>query len=304
MRTLILGAGGIGGYYGGRLAEAGADVTFLVRPARAERLAANGLVIASPVGNAGLPVHHITTAEGAYDLVILSCKAYDLDAAIAAIGPAVGPTTTILPLLNGIAHLDRLDAAFGAEHVIGGTAHISVTMDADGTIRQLSELHLLTYGERETGAPSARCDAIEALFAPAGFDGKRSDVILQEMWEKFAFITAAAGITCLMRASTGAIMATDDGERLTIKMLDECAAVAEASGFPLRAKPRDWGQKLLTTHGSPFTASMLRDLESGARVEADHLQGDMIARGRALGVETEMLRVAFCALQAYANRRG
>ena len=242
MRTLILGAGGIGGYYGGRLVEAGADVTFFVRPARAERLAANGLVIRSPKGDATLAVTAVTQAEGAYDLVILSCKAYDLDAAIEAIRPAVGPSTTILPLLNGLAHLDRLDAAFGPDRVIGGTAHISVTMDPDGTIRNLADLHLLTYGERDAAALPARCDAIEALFATARFDGKRSDTILREMWEKFAFITAAAGITCLMRASVGAIMTTHDGARLTERMLDECAAVATAAGFPPPAEVARLGQ--------------------------------------------------------------
>ena len=156
MRTMILGAGGIGGYYGGRLAEAGADVTFLVRPARAKRLRANGLVIVSPKGDATIPVRTVTEADGAVNLVILSCKAYDLDGAIEAIRPAVGPDTTILPLLNGIAHLDRLDAAFGRERVIGGTAHISVTMDAEGAIRNLADLHLLTYGERRSRDPRRR----------------------------------------------------------------------------------------------------------------------------------------------------
>ncbi len=304
MRTLILGAGGIGGYYGGRLAQAGADVTFLVRPARAERLKADGLRIESPCGDVTIPVRAVREPEGAYDLVILSCKAYDLDTALEAIRPAVGACTTILPLLNGIAHLDRLDAALGSDHVIGGTAHISVTLAANGTIRQLNKLHLLTYGARDPAASKGPCDAIEALFATAGFDQKRSDAIMQEMWEKFAFITAASGITCLMRASIGAIMAADDGERQIRTMLTECETVAAAAGHRLRPQALEWGTHFLTARGSDFTASMLRDLEAGAKVEAQHLQGDMIKRGEALGIETGLLRAAYAHLQAYQARHG
>lgn len=305
MRTLILGAGGIGGYFGGRLAQTDADVTFLVRDARATMLAANGLVIESPMGDARLAVKTVTreAIDGAYDLVALSCKAYDLDAAIDAIKPAVGAHTTILPLLNGLAHLDALDAAFGAGHVLGGTAHISVALAEDGTIRHLNKLEMLTFGERNGGADSARCDAIADLLAKGAFKTARSDTIMRDMWEKFAFITAAAAITGLMRASVGAIVAADDGDRLTRAMLAECEAVAAAAGFAVRPKAREMGITFLTTPGSSFTASMLRDLEAGRQIEADHLQGDMIRRGNAHGVATDLLRVAFCHLQAYQNRR-
>ncbi len=302
MRTLILGAGGLGGYYGGRLAQAGADVTFLVRPARAERLKAEGLRIESPLGDARIPVQAAIAPDGLYDLVLLSCKAYDLDAAIEAIRPAVGQQTIILPLLNGIAHLDQLDASFGATHVIGGTAHISATLAPDGTIRHLNRLSLVTYGERNAAMPRERCDAIEALFATAAFEQKRSPAIMQEMWEKFAFITAAAGITCLMRAPIGAILSADDGERQIRTMLAECAMVAAAAGFQLRPPAVEWGTRFLTTPGSDFTASMLRDLEAGAKVEARHLQGDMIARGENLAIETPLLRTAYAHLQAYQAR--
>ncbi len=302
MRILVLGAGGIGGYYGGRLVEAGADVSFLVRPARADLLRANGLHIESPLGNARLAVHAVEQAESAYDLVLLSCKAYDLDDAVAAIGPAVGPATTIVPLLNGLAHLDRLDAAFGPQIVLGGLAHISAVLTADGTIRHLNKLQTLTLGPR-TPDQTSRCDAVEAALRTASFATKRSEDVLQDMWEKFAFITAAAAITCLMRASTGAIMDTDDGKRLTLALLAECDAVASASGYAIRAKAQGWAQPFLTQRGSDFTASMLRDLEAGGRIEADHLQGDMIARGAALGVPTDLLKVAYCHLQAYQNRR-
>ncbi len=302
MRILILGAGGIGGYFGGRLVEAGVDVTFLVRPARADRLHADGLRIESPLGNAHIAVHAVEQAKAAYDLVLLSCKAYDLGAAIEAIRPAVGPDTTIVPLLNGLAHLDVLDAAFGPEPVLGGIAYISAALSENGMVRHLNKLQGLTFGARMPGQ-GLRCDATEALLRLASFDTKRSGDILQDMWEKFTFITAAAGITCLMRAPVSAIMAAGDGERLTLQMLGECEAVAAASGHAVSAKAHGWARPFLTNRGSDFTASMLRDLESGARIESDHLQGDMINRGAAFGVPTELLKVAYCHLQAYASRR-
>ena len=302
MRILILGAGGIGGYFGGRRVEAGAEGAFLVRRARAARLRADGLRIESPLGDARLAVHAIERVEAPYDLVLLSCKAYDLDDAIAAIRPAVGSATAVLPLLNGLAHLDRLDAAFGSEAILGGLAHISAALADGGTVRHLNKLQILTLGSR-TSSQTARCNAAEALLRTASFDIKRSEDVLQDMWEKFAFITAAAAITSLMRAPIGAIMAAADGERLTLQMLDECDAVAAASGHPIRAKSQSWARPFLTQHGSDFTASMLRDLENGGRIEADHLQGDMVRRGTALGVPTDLLKVAYCHLQAYELRR-
>ena len=301
MRTLVLGAGGIGGFFGGRLAEAGADVTFLVRPGRVARLR-DGLRIQSPLGDVRLKVKAVDRAEDAYDLVLLSCKAYDLDDAIAVLEPAVGSKTAVVPLLNGLAHLDRLDAAFGAASVLGGLAHISAALSPDGTIRHLNKLQTLTLGPR-TPEQIERCDRAEAVLRSARFDTKRSPDVLQDMWEKFAFITAAAAITCLMRASVGAIIAGADGERLTLAMLAECDAVAAASGHPIRAKAQGWARPFLTQPGSDFTASMLRDLEAGGRIEADHLQGDMIRRGGALGAPTDLLKVAYCHLQAYQNRR-
>lgn len=302
MNILILGAGGIGGYFGGRLAAIGADVTFLVRAARAEILRQQGLVIRSPLGDASIAPKLITQAEEPAALILLSCKAYDLDDAIAAIRPAVGPDTIILPALNGLAHLDALDAAFGPEKTLGGLAHISATIAADGTIHQLSKLQSLSFGARSQ-AQDAACDKVAGLLAGAPFDLRRSASIMQEMWEKFAFITAAAGITGLMRASVGAIMAADEGERLIRTMLDECNNVAAASGFAVRPKARDWALNLLTQKDSDFTASMLRDIEARGRIEADHLQGDMIQRGEDLGVATDLLRIAYCHLQAYETRR-
>ena len=304
MRILILGAGAIGGYYGGRLAAAGRDVTFLVRPARAAILAAKELVIASPNGDVTVKAKTVTrdTLADPFDLVILGCKAYDLADAIEAVRPAVGPDTTVLPLLNGLAHLETLDAAFGAGRVISGAAHISVTLAKDGTIRHFAKLDSLTFGER-AGGRSARCDAIASAFAGAGFKSVPSDNVMQVMWEKFALITAASALTGAMRAPIGAIVAARDGLALSREMIAECEAVAAAAGVPVRPQAHTLTTGLLTSAGSPFTASMLRDIEGGAEIECEHLQGDMIRRAEALGVPTPLLVMAYCHLQAYRNRR-
>ena len=304
MRILVLGAGGIGGYFGGRLQQAGADVTFLVRPERARLLREGGLRIESPLGDATLDVETVThdAYAGPHDLVLLSCKAYDLESAIEAIRPAMERGASVMPVLNGLAHLDRLDAAFGKDAVLGGLAHIGVTLAPDGGIRHLGKLATLTFGDR-VPAQHARCAAIETALASAAFEARRSGEILQDMWEKFAFIVAAASMTCLMRAPVGHIMAADEGEALMLRTIGECEAVAAASGAAVRAKAQEWTRASLTQRGSGMTASMLRDIEAGAKVEADHLQGDMIRRGVALGVDVTLLSVAYCHLQAYMAGR-
>lgn len=314
MRILVLGAGGTGGYFGGRLAQAGADVTFLVRPARAQRLREHGLVIRSPQGDAQLPVQLVTadqaaewTRRGHADLVLLSCKAYDLDDAISAIRPVVGERTVVLPVLNGLAHLERLDAAFGESRVLGGLCHISATTAPDGAVLHLSigqgpAVHSITFGERTPNAPRERTEAIRDVFATAHFDSVLAENVMQDMWEKFVFLTSLASMTCLMRATVGEIVATDEGRALNEAMFAACEQVAAASGYPIRQAARERGLNVLTQAGSPLTASMLRDLESGARVEADHIVGDMLRRGRALGLDVSLLRVAYAHLQAYQQR--
>ncbi|MBV9655575.1 MAG: 2-dehydropantoate 2-reductase [Acetobacteraceae bacterium] len=304
MRFLVVGAGAIGGYFGGRLLEAGRDVTFLVRPGRAEQLAATGLAIRSPRGNADLPAPTVLAdrLHDAFDVVLLSCKAYDLDAAMDALAPAVGAGTAILPLLNGMRHLDTLDARFGADRVLGGACLISATLDAEGRIIHLNDSDGLVFGERG-GGRSARVEAIAAAFAGARFDGRLSEAILQEMWEKWVFIATLAGITTLMRATLGDVVASG-GAALAASLLDECAAVAARQGFAPRA---DWMAGTRRFFGAPgafVAASMLRDIERGARPEADQILGDLLRRA---GAEPErdapLLRLAVAHAKAYEARR-
>jgi 2-dehydropantoate 2-reductase len=304
MRVLVVGAGAIGGYFGGRLLEAGRDVSFLVRSRRAAELARTGLVIRSRLGDTDLPAPATVTADTLrqpFDLVILSCKAYDLDDAMTAFAPAVGPQTVILPLLNGVRHMDALDARFGAHHVLGGQCLISAALDRNGQILHLSDTHSLSFGERNSPR-SARVEAIASVLSGARFDAHLSEVILQEMWEKWVYIGAGAGITCLMRAAIGDIVAAGAAD-LAGALLDECAAIATAQGFPPRPEFLERTRPMFTAPGSPLTASMLRDIERGAPIEADHILGDLLRRGDANSNAGSLLNIAFRHVKAYGARR-
>lgn len=302
MRLLVLGAGAIGGYFGGRLAASGADVTFLVRPARAERLRADGLRITSPCGDLALAVKTTTEATESFDAVLLSCKAYDLPSAMEAVAQAVGASTVVIPLLNGLRHLDDLDARFGAERVAGGLVQMPGTLKPDGSIVHFSTLQRFAYGAR-LPAQADVCAALLPVLERGGFDVTLSPDIAQAMWEKFAFITAFAGLTCLMRASVGAIMTAGDGRSIAEGFVAECAAVAGSAGHAPSESALAETRATLTAAGSTGTASMLRDLEAGARTEHEHIIGDMLARGRAAGLGLPLLTVALAHMQAYEARR-
>jgi 2-dehydropantoate 2-reductase len=307
MRILVLGAGGTGGYFGGRLAQAGVDVTFLVRPARAAQLAAGGLTIRSPLGDAQLAVRHLTAEQlpsaAPFDLVLLSCKAYDLDSAIAAIAPAMGEHTALLPILNGLRHYEVLDRHFGAARVLGGLCFISVTKPASGEVLHLGKPASVTFGERSGDPHSERCMAIAAAFAQATVEHKHSLTIEQDIWIKYSFLAALAAATCLMRASLGVIVATDDGRDFMQRLYDECLAVAAASGSPIPPSAQELAIRNLTQEGSSVTASMLRDLQAGQSIEGEHIVGDMLMRARAANMDAPLLGVAWCHLQAYMAQR-
>ena len=307
MKVLILGAGAVGGYFGGRLAQAGADVTFLVRPQRAQKLAQAGLVIRSPLGDARIPVHTVLqeAVRPDYDLAILSCKAYDLDASIASIGGAMGPNTLILPLLNGMAHLARLEQGFGSARVLGGTCYIASTLDADGSIRHLSQFQGITCGPRagNHAHAGALLQELAQAYARVSVQCKVSEGIEQDMWEKFVLLASLAAMTCLMRANVGEILAAEDGETLMRDTLTACTLAAGAAGHVPRAESVRQTEGMLFARGSAFTASMLRDIEAGGRVEADHIVGDMLRHARAAGADARVLAAAFCHLQAYEARR-
>ncbi len=305
MRILVVGAGAIGGYFGGRLLEAGRDVTFLVRPRRAAELASAGLVIKSPNGDVTLknpPAVQADKLAEKFDVVLLSCKAYDLDDAIKSFAPAVGPRTAIIPLLNGMLHLDVLDRKFGRERVLGGLCAIVVTLNDKREVIQLQPTQSLNFGERD-GGMSDRVRAIADVFASGKFGSVASKNVIQDMWEKWVFLAAVAGSTSLMRAPVGIILAAPGGKDFLLGILDECGAVATAEGFAPRAPFLERTRGMFTMEGSSMTASMFRDIKVGAPVEADHVIGDLIARADAAKVPVPRLRTAYTHLKAYEKQR-
>jgi 2-dehydropantoate 2-reductase len=306
MRILVVGAGAIGGYFGGRLLQASCDVTFLVRPKRAAELADAGLVIKSPLGDVTLKNPATVQADKLsekFDVVLLSCKAFDLEDAIKSFAPAVGPDTAIIPLLNGMKHLDDLDHKFGRERVLGGLCAIAVTLNDQREVVHLQPLQSLTLGERD-GKMSDRVRAVADTMAKGNFGSKASEEIIQDMWEKWVFLAALAAATSLMRTSVGNILASPGGKDFMLGMLDECSAVATAEGHAPRAPYLERIRGMLTAEGSPMTASMFRDIKAGAPVEADHVIGDLIARGDAAKVPVPKLRTAYTHLKAYERTRG
>jgi 2-dehydropantoate 2-reductase len=304
MRVLVVGAGAIGGFFGGRMLQAGRDITFLVRPRRAQELASAGLVIKSPNGDITLknpPIVQADTLKDTFDTVLLSCKAYDLDDAIKSFAPAVGPQTSIIPLLNGMLHLDVLDKTFGRERVLGGLCAIAATLNEAREVVQLQPMQSLTFGERDGGL-SDRVRAINEVFKSI-VGAVASETVLQDMWEKWVFLASAAASTSLMRASLGTILAAPGGKDFLLGILDECKAIAAAEGYPPRAPFLARTVTMLTTEGSPLTASMFRDIKAGQPVEADHVIGDLIARADAAKVPAPRLRVAYTHLKAYEKQR-
>jgi 2-dehydropantoate 2-reductase len=300
MRILVIGAGAVGGYFGGRLLEANRDVTFLVRRARARELASSGLHIRSPFGDATLPTPPTILAEDLttpFDLILLSCKAYDLESAIASLTPAVGPGTVILPLLNGMRHLDILDHAFGPHRVLGGRCLIAATLNDRREIVHLNNVHTITFGARD-GTLSERVIAIDHMMNGALFDHQASSHILLEMWEKWTFLATLAGSTCLFRAAIGDICAAPGGSEFVLRLFEECRSIAASAGFPPTTPFLDRMRAMLTEAGSSLTASMLRDIEAGAPIEADHVIGDLLNRG-----EAPLLRIVYSSLKAYEARR-
>lgn len=305
MRILVVGAGAIGGYFGGRLLQAGRDVTFLVRPRRAGELASAGLIIKSPNGDVTLknpPTVQADALKDKFDVVLLSCKAFDLDDAIKSFAAAVGPNTSIIPMLNGMKHLDTLDQEFGRDRVLGGLCAIAATLNEKREVVQLQPMQSLNYGERD-GKLSDRVKAIDEAFRSGINGAAASQSIMQDMWEKWVFLSTLAASTSLMRTSVGNILAAPGGRDFLLGMLDETSAIATASGYAPGGPFFERVKGNLTTEGSPMTASMFRDIKAGLPVEADHVIGDLIARADAAKVPVPKLRIAYTHLKAYEKQR-
>ena len=304
MKILILGAGAVGGYWGARLHQAGIDTTFLLREKRAAKVRAEGLVVKSPRGDAVVPVKVVTSAGegGPYDVVVLACKAYDLDSAIESIAPAVGAGTTIVPMLNGHAHFATLDAKFGAARVAGGLARISGMLGPNGEILH-SGANGVSFGERDGKPGRPALVALDAACKKAGIEGGLNANINQDLWDKWIMLATIAPMCCAMRGNVGDIVEADDGAAIMLETLEECRKVAASEGYPPSEKVLASIQATLTQKGSKSVASILGDLEKGGPVEGQQIVGDMLGRARKAGIAAPNLRFAYAHLQTYLARR-
>ena len=304
MRTLIIGAGAVGGYYGARLAAHNRDVTFLVRSRRAQQLRSTGLQVISPHGDVHIPYPQLLLAEDlrdhpqTFDLILISTKAYSLASAMEDFAPAVGPGTAILPLLNGFRHLDALTGRFGQAPVLGGCTRIVADLDPEGRILQSGPLHDFIFGERNA-TQSPRTHAIEALVSNCGFPVNHSPDVLASMWMKWTVISHLAATTNLLRANVGQIAATPRGPETVRALLNECAAITAANGYPQDPAFLETHYLRMTQPGSTLTASMFRDQQRGLPVEVEQILGDLLARAR--NVPAPLLTAAYVQLKIYAN---
>jgi len=304
MRVLIVGAGAVGGYFGARLAQAGRDITFLVRPARAEILRREGLRITGTLGNFSVQPKLVSgpgALGGPYDLIFLSVKAYALTQAIEDFAPAMGPQSMILPMLNGMAHVDVLTRHFGVQRVLGGDCRVSVQLDRNGAIRQLADFQQMRYGELD-GSLTPRIRAVDELMQGVGFDAAASVDILQEMWEKWVQLAGLGAATCLLRGTIGDIVAVPGGAGIIMRVVAECAAIAAACGHPPSPAFAAANQAVMTTPGSPLASSMYRDLSAGSPVEVEQILGDLLARAQSQRINAPLLEAATAALRIYQTR--
>ncbi len=303
MRILVVSAGATGGYFGARLAHAGRDVTFLVRPERADKLRRDGLRVLSPHGDLSIKPRLLVAGAPTepFDVVLLAVKAFGLERALDDFAAAVGRETMILPTLNGMRHIALLVERFGEALVLGGLCVVAATLDRHGRIVQLtSGLEALTYGERD-GALTERVRALDDELQGAGFDARLSTAILQEMWEKWVMLVSASAATCLLRGTVGQIEAADGGAEVTLRCLAETVAIAAASGHPPREKFVEGTKTILTARGSGLVTSMYRDIQNGLPVEVEHILGDLTSRARRLGLDTPLLDAATVQLRVYQN---
>ena len=304
MRMLVVGAGSVGGYFGGMLSKAGRDVTFLVRPARARQLA-SGLVIVGSDGEQTIPVMTMTagTAADMFDAIFLSVKAYQLSDAMVDFAPYVSGDTMILPVLNGMKHMDVLRGRFGARHVIGGVARVFASLDSGGRVLDQGDFHDLIYGEWD-GAKTDRIARLDAFLAHAGFNARLSAEIEREMWEKWAQLASLGAITSLMNADTGAIARADGGRDFIVALFHETVRAVAAAWGPLSDQFQSTILAWHTNTGSGLTSSLYRDLQvPGRPLESDEILGDLLRRANGGAANFPLLSAALTRLRVYERRQ-
>jgi 2-dehydropantoate 2-reductase len=275
-----------------------------VRPKRREQIQRDGLRIESPLGDAKLAVKTVLAEQlkPGYDLALFTCKAYDLESAMDAIAPAMDGKCAVVPQLNGIAHLEKLDRRFGRAQVTGGVAQINVMLRRDGVVHHMDKLARIVFGERDK-RPSARSQALVDAFAKTNVEWKLSPDIELEMWEKIVFLSALAATTCLFRANVGEIVAAPGGKQAMERALAANVEIATREGYPPRPGSIEFARERLTDPAGTWSASMMRDLEAGGEVEADHIVGWMLDKARKHGIDDTILSLAYTHLKAYEARK-
>ncbi|NMD69712.1 2-dehydropantoate 2-reductase [Bacillus sp. DNRA2] len=303
MRVLVVGAGAVGGYFGGRLVEKGEDVTFLVRENRKKQIEKNGLVIKSVNGDVTLQPKTISAGDEveAFDVILLSTKAYHLQGAIDSIKPYVGENTMIVPLLNGIIQVEKLIETFGEEKVLGGLCFIESTLNGEGDVVQTSPAHTLMFGER-SGELTERVQKLASTFDGAKANFRLRQNIMQEMWHKYMFITAMSGVTTLMRAPMGPIREEPTGAELIKRLFNEIAAVMNKMEAPLAENAVEVELGKFYKVGPEMKSSMQRDMEKGLSIEADHLQGYLIAKANEHQIPVPVLETIYANLKIYERQ--
>ena len=305
MRVLMVGAGATGGFLGARLAQAGRDVTFLVREKRAAELRQNGLVLLSPHGDLTLHPQLITATQlressGTFDLILISTKAYQLEAATEDFAPAVGERTVLLPVLNGMRQHSLLAERFGAEKVLGGSVRVVADLDPAGHIHQKTRLGELSYGEL-SGERTARIEAVDRMLQVPGIDAILQPDIVATLWQKWWILASLGSICILGRGAIGDVAAAPRGPAFARAVVGECVAIAAKNGYP--ANPAMLADHLerMSEVGSALTSSLYRDMMRGAPVEADHILGDLL--DRAGEVHAPLLTAAYVQLKVYEAAR-
>lgn len=302
MRIAIFGSGGVGGYFGGRLAAAGEDVTFLARGAHLTALQTEGLRITSPNGDVHIPKVQATDrpqAVGPVDVVLFTVKLYDVDASAATLSPLIGPDTVVITLQNGVDAMDMVSTHVGSQHVAGGAAYIVAVIDKPGHIRHTTAQQLV-FGEHD-GRRSDRLAAFEQAGLRAGFQARVSTDVQADLWVKFVRLATWSGMTTVTRAPMGVVRDDAGTFKMMMDAIDEVIAVGKAKGINFPPDLLDGTLALIKNFPASSKSSMLEDIERGRRLELPWLSGAVVRIGQDVGVPTPIHQFITTVLTPFVN---
>lgn len=303
MKIVMMGSGGVGGYFGARLALGGADVTFVARGAHLAAMRANGLILDTPQGRLHVPkvrvVEHARDA-GTADVVLLSVKLWDTQEALQQIKPIVGPATALISLQNGVHKEELLGQAFAPVQLMGGVAYVATRIEPAGTIKQTGPMQRLQFGEYDAKR-SVRAQALLAACVKGGINAEIPDDIRRAIWEKYVLLAALSGATTSIRSTIGPIRSNPQTRAFFLDLMREVVAVGRASGVNLPADYAEQRLKLADDLDPAMTSSMHHDLQAGSRLEVRWLSGGVAELGARLGVATPLHRAVFDILVLHAQ---